>query len=126
MSKGAKPWLAGFAVIVIVGLFVGVPAAIDNTGWLPHERDTAMYFGAGEWSVGTYRSCAALPVRDGSILFLSCVEGAENYFTPQTVSVTFWGKIKRPDRFLAAMSDFSHWKWRCLRKNDSVTCWAVN
>lgn len=126
MSKGAKPWLAGFAVIVIVGLFVGVPAAIDNTGWLPHERDTEMYFGAGEWSAGTYRDCAALPVRDGSILFLGCVQGPENYFTPQTVRVTFWGKIKRPDRFQIAMSDLSAWKWRCLRKSDAVTCWAVN
>ncbi len=126
MLKGAKAWLTGFAAIVLVGVMVGVPRAIDNTGWLSHQRDTDMYFGSAEWSVGTYRDCAALPVRDGSILFLGCVMGAETYLTPQTVPVTYWGKINRPDRYQAAISDLTAWKWKCLRKKDAVTCWAVN
>lgn len=126
MLKGAKPWLAGFAVVVLVGLFVGVPRAIDNTGWLPHERDTDMYFGAAEWSAGTYRDCVALPVQDGSILFLGCVQGPENYLTPQSVRVTYWGKITRPDRYKAALAELNAWKWKCLRNGAKVTCWAVN
>jgi hypothetical protein len=126
MLRRPKTWLAGTAVMVVVGLCVAIPAALDNTGWLPHERDTDMYFGAASWSAGAYRDCVALPVQDGSMLFLGCVDGAENYLTPEPTRVTFWGKIKRPDRYQAAMSNLSAWKWRCLKKKDSVTCWAVN
>ncbi len=124
--KGAKPWLAGLAVVATVGLFVSVPAAIDNTGWLPHERVTPMYLGAADWPAGTERNCVALPVKDGTIMFLGCVQGAETFITPEDVNVTYWGKIKRPDRFQAAMENLSAWKWRCRKKSDSVTCWAVN
>jgi len=126
MFRGTKMWLAGVAVVVGVSLCVAIPAALDNTGWLPHERTTAMYFGAAAWRPGAYRDCVALPTQDGSMLFLGCVAGAESYLTPEPTRVVFWGKIKRPDRYQAAMSDLSAWKWRCLRKKDSVACWAVN
>ncbi|MGI9101673.1 MAG: hypothetical protein ACR2IF_04425 [Terriglobales bacterium] len=100
---------------------------LDQAGWIPHQADTSMYAGAEQWPANEDRKCVALPRDDGNIFFLGCVGDKESYADTESLPVTYWGRTRRPDRFQAVVSErLEAWQWRCRRKDDSVTCWAVN
>jgi hypothetical protein len=118
--------VAGAAVVVIVLLAVG-QRACDRAGYWPHSEETRVYTGAAAWPADEERKCSALPREDGTIFFLGCVEGAENFDEARPVKVTFWGRTHRPDRFQALHSEaMEGWRWRCKKSGESVTCYAVN
>jgi hypothetical protein len=118
--------VAGAAVVVIVLLVVG-QRACDRAGYWPHSEETRVYTGAAAWPAGEERKCSALPREDGTIFFLGCVEGAENFDEAKPTKVTFWGRTHRLDRFQALHSEaMEGWRWRCKKSGESVTCYAVN
>jgi hypothetical protein len=118
--------VAGAAVAVIVLLVVG-QRACDRAGYWPHSEETRVYTGAAAWPADEERKCSALPREDGTIFFLGCVEGAENFDEAKPTKVTFWGRTHRPDRFQALHSEaMEGWRWRCKKSGESVTCYAVN
>jgi hypothetical protein len=126
-TQRTQALLAASLVLVFLVACLAGYYALDNAGKIPHTIDTPMYLGQADWPDGTSRNCAALPQQDGSIYFLGCVEGFENYTETQSVSVTYWGKTKRPDMFQAITQPGSTtWQWRCQKKKDSLTCYAVN
>jgi hypothetical protein len=44
-----------------------------------------------------------------------------------SMTVTFWGRTQRPDRFQALHSEsMEGWHWRCEKSGESLTCYAVN
>ena len=126
MSQTKIRIVAGAAVVVIVLLAVG-QRACDRAGYWPHSEETRVYTGAAAWPAGEERKCSALPRDDGTIFFLGCVEGAENFDEAKPTKVTFWGRTHRPDRFQALHSEaMEGWRWRCKKSGESVTCYAVN
>ena len=126
MSQTKTRIVAGAAVVVIVLLAVG-QRACDRAGYWPHSEETRVYTGAAAWPADEERKCSALPREDGTIFFLGCVEGAENFDEAKPTKVTFWGRTHRPDRFQALHSEaMEGWRWRCKKSGESVTCYAVN
>lgn len=126
MSHTKTRIVAGAAVVVIVLLVVG-QRACDRAGYWPHSEETRVYTGAAAWPASEERKCSALPREDGTIFFLGCVEGAENFDEAKPTKVTFWGRTHRLDRFQALHSEaMEGWRWRCKKSGESVTCYAVN
>lgn len=128
LTKLRSRLVAAAAVLGLAVILAGY-GGLDDAGRISHRQDTALYLGTGAWPAGEYRDCAAFPTTDGSILFLGCVAGTEDYANSQTHPVKYWGKIRRPDRSAAMRIDPADnaWRWRCqLNKKDDITCWAVN
>lgn len=127
-DNSAKTRMAAFAIILIVGVSLGLANAANRAGLVPHRQDTTVYFGRADWSVGEERSCIALPETDGSMIFLGCVNGGTPEFSPEVWPVTYWGKTRRPDMFEYVHADpgMHTWQWRCRRYRNSLTCLAVN
>ncbi len=132
MSYGAGvsrtlQWTIGTAAVIVLALGTWAYYALDDAGWISHRQDTEMYVG-GAWPDDLQRDCAALPAKDGAIIFLGCGGASGDYLATQLQTVTFWGRTKRPDRFVALAEDarMEAWKWRCRKSGTAVTCWAVN
>jgi hypothetical protein len=125
---GAKRAVGVAAVVIFLGLYVTAYQELDAAGWIPHRLDTTVYSGTAGWTSQETRDCVALPQKDGSIFFLGCVGRSAMEAAPQALSVTYWGRIKRPAMFKTVLADpgINSWRWRCRRKQDSLTCWAVN
>ena len=118
---------------VVIGVVVGVLGALyaaryacNQAGYWPHRQDARVYVGSADWPAGDMRKCEALPREDGTIYFLGCVDGAENFDDARLTTVTFWGRIERPDRFRALHDSMEGWAWRCKKNGDSLTCYAMN
>ena len=128
LSATARARLAVLAIVVMVGLSLGVARAASRAGWVPHREDTTVYFGRTDWAVGEQRNCIALPESDGGIIFLGCVAGGTPELSPEVWPVTYWGQTRRPDMFeYVHFNPGMHtWNWRCRRYRNSLTCWAVN
>lgn len=124
----ARARLALVAVVVMVGVSLGVARAASRAGWVPHREDTTVYFGRTDWAVGEQRNCIALPESDGAIIFLGCVAGGTPELSPEVWPVTYWGQTQRPDMYEYVHTDpgMHTWNWRCRRYSNSLTCWAVN
>jgi hypothetical protein len=128
LPTSARARLAVVAVVVMVGLSLGVARAASRAGWVPHREDTTVYFGRADWAVGEQRNCIALPESDGAIIFLGCVAGGTPELSPEVWPVTYWGQTQRPDMYEYVHLDpgMHTWNWRCRRYRNSLTCWAVN
>ncbi len=119
--------MLGTTGVMALLLAAAIGHGLDQAGWIPHHADTSMYAGTEEWPADQDRKCVALPRKDGDIFFLGCVGDRESYADTESLDVTYWGRTHRPDRFRAAMGErMEAWQWRCRRKDDSITCWAVN
>lgn len=117
--------ISGSVIVVLVLLTFG-QRSCDRAGYWPHREEARVYTGADNWASGELRKCSALPREDGSIFFVGCVEGVENFDDAKAMSVTFWGRTDRPDRFRALHSRLEGWEWRCKKSGSSLTCYAVN
>lgn len=124
----------GCAVLFVLFLLLvgGLNAfvSIDASGWFPHHFDTPILMGRSEWLIGEYRKCTATPDRKGNIAELECyidTAGALPDLTSREFAVKYWGRIERPDaeRKMERETNW-RWLWRCQRKAESFTCWAVN
>ncbi len=126
--RNRKVWIAAGIVAACAGVLMGFISILDANGQIPHTVDTSVYVGRGSWASGESRECVAFPAKDGSIFFLGCVQGQGDYFTSEVMPVTYWGKTTRPDRAQMLREDpnLNGWHWRCQKKKDGVTCWAVN
>jgi hypothetical protein len=126
VERSKAIFLSGAVVVLLVALFLG-RRACDRAGYWPRREEARVYTGADAWPAGEMRKCSALPREDGSIFFLGCVEGAENFDDARAMTVTFWGRTQRPDRFRALHSEaLEGWEWRCKNSGGSLTCYAVN
>ena len=123
-----RPWLTVSVVVLTFVLTVSAAVAANRAGWIPHRQDTTVYVGVGEWSVGEYRNCVALPESNGSMIFLGCVGRRRAEMSPDVWPVTYWGQVRRKDMFELVHQDpvTYTWRWRCRRRDSSLTCWAVN
>jgi hypothetical protein len=126
----SKPQAWGMAVVAVLGLGLASWAyrTLDRAGWIAHTSETQMYMGAMPWPDAQERSCVALPAQNGAIIFLGCGAVAGDSVPTEMQTVTFWGRIRRPDRFVVLTDEFrmEAWKWRCRKRRMGLTCWAVN
>ena len=125
--NGLKLYALGAGLIAVFCVMFLTQRSCDRAGEWPHREDTRVYTGIDSWPEGEMRKCLALPRKDGTIYFLGCVEGYENFTDAHHMPVTFWGRTERPDRFRALHSNsFEAWEWRCKNNSGSLTCYAVN
>ncbi len=100
--------------------------ALDKSGWRSHNKDTDILVD-DRWVVGEYRNCNATVNGDGTIAGLDCssdpTQRSDRFHTMPT---RFWGQVERTEFIPRASGDRPMWLWRCQRKTESVTCWAVN
>ncbi len=127
-ARDMRVWFVIAAVLMTLAVGITLYGWLDDAGRVRHTQQTTLYTGTEAWLNGQERNCAAFPTGDGSILFLGCVKGTEDFSTPLAQDVKFWGRVKRPDMSLAMRTSPADnaWRWRCTRKDDDVTCWAVN
>jgi hypothetical protein len=132
--KGLKTlfWLAFLALLTF-----GAYAALEKAGWISHRKTTDILVDE-RWFLGEYRQCITTANSDGTIGALDC--SAETKLTEthfHTMEIHYWGRIKRPEfvppltRPKSTEDIFDRiaratWLWRCQRKSESITCWAVN
>jgi len=121
---GAQGFIRFLLLLFIVGVgSIGGYRFLDNAGRFPHEVDTNFVIGETEWLTGEYRECWALARGDGNIAMLDC-EHISDLVKPNnfhTFSTRYWGRIRRPEYAARQV-----WSWRCQRRVESVTCWALN
>ena len=112
--------------IAVIGFFViGGYKLADVSGWISHSKDTEILL-SQNWILGEYRHCDAAPDKEGAIMWLVCTkEFDESKPSSHTMPVRYWGQIKRQD-VVARVQSSGSWEWRCQRKSESVTCWAIN
>ncbi|MGH9524563.1 MAG: hypothetical protein ACRD3E_18740 [Terriglobales bacterium] len=123
----AKLYLIIGGIVFALALLAVVKHACNGAGYWPHREKARVYEGSAAWPAGELRKCEALPRQDGTIYFLGCVAGAENFDDAHAMTVTFWGQTERPDRFRALHSDaMEGWAWNCKKSGESLTCYAVN
>lgn len=118
--------VAGVVIVAVLGLLALVKHACNDAGYWPNRQQARVYEGSAAWPDGDVRKCEALPREDGTIYFLGCVDGAENFLDADMTTVTFWGRTQRPDHFRALHDTMEGWTWRCKKDGDSLTCYAVN
>jgi hypothetical protein len=114
-----------FVILVAIDFYRGC----DRRGYVAHDKTVDIYM-KGEWLVGENRVCAGIqsfgdekPPKELEALF--CPVGAD-VKNPHNISVTFWGRIHRPDITAAEESRATKGAWRCTRKPDSFICRAIN
>jgi len=126
-EEGGKPEFVRFLLLlfIVTAGSVGGYKLLDNAGRVPHTSDTNFVIGQTEWLPGEYRECWAFAKPDGSVASLNCLQVLWDLpnkpTSPHTFPTRYWGRIQRPEH--AARQD---WRWRCQRRSDSVTCWALN
>lgn len=114
-------------IALVLALLASVKYACNQAGYWPHRQVARVYEGSAAWPAGDMRKCEALPREDGTIYFLGCVDGAEDFNDVIIMPVIFWGRVERPDRFRALHSQaMEGWTWRCKKDDESLTCYAVN
>ncbi len=125
--RGVFNFLVVVAVLAFLGsMFYGGWEIANEAGWVSHERTTVITARA-DWLIGESKTCESFRLTaDAAKLFnadensviqrINCDGGAEH-----TISVTFWGRIVRPDRRAIVGVN-----WRCVKKIDSFTCYALN
>jgi hypothetical protein len=127
LVERAKPLLLIGGIVVVLAMLLLAKSACNRAGYWPHREEARVYQGSAAWPAGELRKCEALPREDGTIYFLGCVAGAENFDDARALTVTFWGRTDRPDRFRALHSDaMEGWAWNCKRSGGSLTCYAIN
>ena len=115
------------AAAVLVAVLLWGQHACDRAGYWPRRQQARVYLGGAAWPKGQVRDCSALPREDGTIFFLGCVKGAEDFDDARAMTVIFWGRTERLDRFRALHSaSMEGWEWRCRKRGESLTCYAVN
>jgi hypothetical protein len=124
-EEGGKREFVKFLVLlfIVTAGSVGGYKFLDSAGRVPHASDTLFVIGQTEWPPGEYRECFAFAKPDGSVASLNC-EQLWDFPKPtsdHTFPTRYWGRIQRPEH--AARQD---WSWRCQRRSESVTCWALN
>lgn len=144
-----------FGVWALIGLETGewnTYRVLDDLGWIEHDHDTPVWI-KGEWLAAEYRVCQ-MPLLPGQQLpdsaHLLCGQGeGENVqdkdaWSPDFIGsvpdhefwglmagkwlavethfhvmpVNYWGRIDRSDQRM--------FLWRCQRKNNSLTCEALD
>src|ERR1700743_1623711 len=94
--------------------------------WWRHNKDTDI-LSDDHWIVGEFRSCNATVNGDGTIAGLDCSSDpgkrSDHFHTMPTI---FWGQIQRAKFIPHSNVNELTWLWRCQRKTESMTCWAVN
>lgn len=139
--------LLALVMVPIVVVLIGFTAyeSLDSAGWITHNHDTPVWI-QGDWLVGEYRECdmqTATPVVEGkqydaddlkSLPRLFCARQPHGFYgwsemtdgdvnwqanggDFHTLSVSYFGRIARPDRWLIS--------WRCQRKSESLVCYAL-
>jgi hypothetical protein len=115
------------AILAVLGSMIfGARDAADEAGWISHSRDTTIT-AQSDWLVGESKVCVSFPLDEefaklvdaekGSVVQnINCDRGPDH-----KISITFWGRIVRTDRRAA-----SGVSWRCVKKSDSFTCYALN
>jgi hypothetical protein len=131
LPEGVHKVLTVVCALILLAIgYAGCTAlydAIDRTGWMSHNRDVVVHIN-GNWMVGEYRRCFAdldSLTPKGALTELYCTRGFEGGST-HALPVLFWGRVERPDKIPGGGKGFITWLWRCRRKAESLTCWAVN
>jgi hypothetical protein len=112
------------AVILLPGIIFGVYSLLDAAGYISHTRETLISVDPS-WLVGESRNCYSVPLRPESASRhkawdvthrVGCDSGLDHY-----IKVTFHGRTARPE--LRAKFGVS---WKCVRREDSFECYALD
>ena len=113
-----------FALVIVFAILYGGYGDLDGDGWMPHTR-TVSVFMTPDWLQGESREChsAQLPGENNipEVVSLYCPGDTSNT-QGHDLPVRFWGKVSRPEAFNANRVNL----WRCVRKSDEFTCYAVD
>jgi len=121
---GSRQFVRFLMLLLIVAAgAIGGYKLLDNAGRFPHTSSTNFVIGQTEWLLGEYRECWALAKPDGAIAMLDCehISDLPKPSSFHTFLTRYWGRTRRPE--YAVRQD---WQWRCQRRSDSITCWALN
>ena len=125
-------YAVGFGCVsILIFLAIAIAAgfgALDSWGWVPHSKAVDLYV-SGDWQSGETRSClgiqSRLPDEPPEVTSLDCrIDGsAENTHNRKDVSVTFLGRISRPDLLFSGAAEFN---WGCRREGSWFICRTLN
>jgi hypothetical protein len=112
------------AVVLLLGIVYGLVSVLDAAGYISHTRETLINADPS-WMVGESRMCYSVPLQPESAPRheawdvthrVGCGSGLDQY-----IKVTFHGRTARPE--LRAKFGVS---WRCVRREDSFECYALD
>lgn len=115
-------WLVSMAVLAVLGSIAY--SAANSAGWVSHDKTVDIYM-KGDWLVGENRVCSGIQARQPDDTYLMSAlfcPGDAPAEQGHNLSVTFWGKISRPD----AVNAGRLLTWKCTRNGVGFTCKALD
>ncbi len=125
----ATPYKGIFLLVCLVLGGVASYDGLDDAGWIARTRNIDMNM-APNWMNNESRVCHSIQTfgsasKPAQLVSLYCpidtVQGPAH-----NLSIRLWGKVSRPD--ISGVEAFRGGKglWRCARRGDDFTCWAIN
>lgn len=131
--KGMGPVLGIVAALLVLRAPSQIYKGANDAGYVSHSKITPVLT-QSNWMVGEYRDCDVWWVQaDGSIEALRCPTDAPLYTDARNehdLRVKYWGRTVRKD-YIGTQASYDGksgpmWLWRCQRRANGLTCWAVN
>jgi hypothetical protein len=102
--------------------------SLDETGYIEHTRAIDIYM-TPNWLDGENRTCQGMAILDRnlhpSIFAVACPVGNTDGIA-HNLPLRFYGKTTRTDLAIADVVTGNRFQWRCVRHDDTFTCYAIN
>ena len=117
-------------LIVVGGGGIWAYNVANDSGYIPHTRTVDLYM-RGEWLQSENKTCVGFPKwstlnDEVKLASLNCVPDSLEGLQPHNIPVHFWGRIDRPGMKQGTLKVGREFTWRCTRKSDDFTCYAIN
>jgi hypothetical protein len=111
-------------LIVVGGGSIFAYTTANNAGWIQHTRTVDLLM-EGNWLQNENRKCVSLydDIKGNTAKMTQVIcpdtAGGEK---PHNIPIKFWGKVEQPKMADGLPATF----WRCTRKGDDFTCYALD
>ena len=110
--------IIGVAVLLALG-WIAYSLA-NEYGFVPHTRAVEAYM-PNDWAIDENKTCQGLYIErhgdERDLGVINCSEKEYKSGSSRNINIKFWGKVSRTDLVNT---------WRCNRKPDGFTCYALN
>jgi len=126
-SSSVGGLLAFLILLVLGGGGIALYHGADDSGWIPRTRDVEMYMGS-DWLQGETRVCQAIQARKSDTYEINAIfcPGEIRGVPGHHIPIRFWGRVSRPEILDVPMGEARSSRWRCSRKSDDFTCYAID